>query len=242
MWRPMLYVLRPILKVLRTSCRDLLSSILAASCWSIVVVFFFGSWSVLRKLAAFDRDYLLPTPSRLADAWKCNKMLDFSVQSRILTVLRVGDDDLFNFTVTLLWTPHSPSATAVGSKAGPIFLWCMDCPRQLLLCRGRLAIGRLVRMQRLVPCAIHSNHDGGTLGEEETSQDFDDHMTSNHVEAAARTRCIGLVGRRNHVHVLTCSPNSKLQHWNPSTSRISQRWVQTSSQSVQILNRETTHG
>ena len=59
-------------------------------------------------------------------------------------------------------------------------------------------------MQRLVSRDIHSTRVADILGEEETSQAFDDCMASKEIDSAKRTRCIGLLekGLRSPVKML----------------------------------------
>ena len=80
-------------------------------------------WKLLVQEAPFERDYLLPVPT--GNYGSCRRQeLKYSVgsamQTRVLSLLKVGEEPLFRHRVTHFWTPHSgrnfmpTAAAAVG--------------------------------------------------------------------------------------------------------------------------------
>ena len=84
-----------------------------ASCFLAHPTWLSTGWSLLQQLAPFDRDDLLPTPSRIfVGCLKFELRYDtaFALQNRILALVQNGDEQLFAFRATSLWTPHSGRA------------------------------------------------------------------------------------------------------------------------------------
>ena len=74
-------------------------------------------WSLLKSLADFPRDFLLPAPCQGCLTQELRFDIGFSMQQRVLASLRIGTAAPFSKSVVPFWTPHSarsflPSATA----------------------------------------------------------------------------------------------------------------------------------
>ena len=120
------------------------------------------------KLAAFDREFLIPSIAcQACQLMELHYDAGFAMQSRILTVLRLYEGDFFKFEITHFWTPCSgraylPSATAVFGvdlqERDFLGGWTAQGSDRY----ARVATRRTVRMQRLVSWAIHCVYVGAT--------------------------------------------------------------------------------
>ena len=80
-------------------------------------------WKLLVQEAPFERDYLLPVPTGNYGSCKKQELkyaVGSAIQTRVLSLLKVGEEPLFRHRVAHFWTPHSgknfmpTAAAAVG--------------------------------------------------------------------------------------------------------------------------------
>ena len=138
----------------------------------------------MRREALFERVYLLPAPTGNYGSCKRQELkyaVGSAVQTRILSIVKVGDEPLFRHRVVHYWTPHSgrnflPSATgALGySKQERDVLggWsAQGSARYTRLARQRISV-----MQSAVVNALQDKSSPDPLCEEESHQGLEAFM------------------------------------------------------------------
>ena len=140
-------------------------------------------WELLKQLANFERDYLMPSPS--SNYFGCRHQelkydTAYALLSRVLLSLSQSDESLLPRLLSNFWTPHSgraflPSAaTVIGfSKEDRDYLggWSAQGSDRY----ARVAIGRISNMQKSVISAIHAKT-SDPLGEDETLSEMETYL------------------------------------------------------------------
>ena len=69
-----------------------------------------SGWSLLKREAPFERDYLLPGSTRNYGSFEKQDLkyaVGSAIQTRVLSILKVGEEPLFRHRVVHCWTPYS---------------------------------------------------------------------------------------------------------------------------------------
>ena len=155
-------------------------------------------WKLLSRIADFERDFLLPTPSsNLAGCLQAELRYDtgFAMLNRILTAIALRGDVRILPSVAHFWTPHSsrafmPSSTAAlgFSQEERNFLggWQAQASDRY----ARVAKLRVRNMQRAVVETIQKNDRDDPLGEGETFTHLDEFMAQKSHSPEARAKLI----------------------------------------------------
>ena len=108
------------------------SAFRARLCATALVAFLFAfvqssswmvtGWELLRQEAAFEIDYLLPSPTDGFRGWRRKELkyvIGSAVQFRVLSILKVDGKWLFSHKVAQHWTPHSGRNYLPKGRQGP---------------------------------------------------------------------------------------------------------------------------
>ena len=165
-------------------------------------------WELLKQEAAFERDYLLPSPT---DGYRgCRRkelkyVIGSAVQFRVLSSLKVDVKQLFEHTVAQHWTPHSgrnylPSATgALGYAKGDRYL--LGRSAQASDRHTRLARQRITTMQLTVAATFSEQVNLDRLAESESLECFRGFLSEVGVPEEAASVSMSLLSARHFVAV-----------------------------------------
>ena len=140
-------------------------------------------WDILRSIAPFVRDYLLPTPTDNYMSCKQQVMryeLGYALQHRVLSVATCGAGRLFKYPITQHWTLHlggcfMPSATAVLNyeKSHRDFLGRWSAKGSDVY--ARVARVRVANLQRAVVSSLQSSSPD-PIAESEITHELFNHL------------------------------------------------------------------
>ena len=186
-------------------------------CYLAVAGWMQEGWRLLKDMADYPRDYLIPFPS--SNLHGCRRReLSFdtasAMQNRVLRMVKSNDEFLFCPSATRFWTPHSnrtfmPSATATlgFEKSVRDFLggWSAQASERY----AHIAAQRIRNMQRTVVAELQKDlvH---PLAEAETLVQFDGFLSEQGVPEEERSRCVKLLERGVRTEVPRAS--GELQH------------------------------
>ena len=166
-------------------------------------------WQLLKEHAAFERDYLLPSPSdgfRGCRRQELKYVVGSAVQFRLLSSLKLNGKQLFSHRVAQHWTPHSgrnflPSATAAlgFQKTDRDILggWSAQASDRYT----RLAKQRITVLQLAVADSFSNFAVADPLAESESLENFREFMTGIGIPTASITSTIDLLSSRHFASV-----------------------------------------
>ena len=159
------------------------------------------SLQLLRDLAPFSRDYLVPAPEKKFSG--CRRMelkyeIGYAVLNRVMSLLKSNQKNNFPVPVTSFWTPHSgrsflPSCCAAldFSKEERDYLGSWSTQRSDRY--ARIARLRISNLQRAVARSTRQGPQGDSLGERESH----------------------LMQQKNVALVTLCAISSAISSWDP---------------------------
>ena len=182
-------------------------------------------WQLLNEHAAFERDYLLASPSdgfRGCRRQELKYVVGSAVQFRLLSSLKLNGKQLFSQRVAQHWTPHSgrnflPSATAalgyqktdrdiLGGWSGRASDRCTWLAKQ-----------RITVLQLAVADTFSSFAVADPLAESESLENFREFMTEIGIPTASITSTIDLLSSRHFalVHRVPIIAPQNLEEFEP---------------------------
>ena len=154
-------------------CRPI---VVDSSCFVATSTWLEEGWRVMRQIASFERDYLLPAPSK--NFRGCRRMelkydAGFALQNRIVSLLTLEGSARIPPQLTDFWTPHSgrsfmPSCCAALQfpldQRNYLGGWSAEGSDRY----ARVAVLRIRSLQGAVIKSIQAGPEGDPLGEQET--------------------------------------------------------------------------
>ena len=186
-------------------------------CYLAVADWMLEGWRLLKEMADYPRDYLIPFPSSNGHGCRRRELsydTASAMQNRVLRMVKSNDEFLFCPSTTRFWTPHSnrnfmPSATATlgFEKSVRDFLggWSTQTSERY----ARIAAQRIRNMQRTVVAEVQKDL-VDPLAEAETLVQFDGFFSEQGVPEEERSRCVKLLERGVGTEVPRAS--GELQH------------------------------
>ena len=148
-----------------------------------------SGWTIMKQIADFERDYLMPAPSRnfrRARRMELRYDAGFAIQNRILSLTTCDGSRLIPPQLTGFWTPHSgrsfmPSCCAAlqFTKDQRNYLggWSAEGSDRY----ARVSVLRIRTLQGAVIKSIQAGPEGDVLGEQETLVHLQQHAESKAV-------------------------------------------------------------
>ena len=153
-------------------------------------------WALLKSLADFPRDFLLPAPSSNCSGCLKKELrydIGSAMQNRVLSSLRFADQNSLTRSVAAFWTPHSaraflPSATAALGAPMEQRDYLGGWSAQGSDNYSRVAARMISNLQKLVVSARQSSS-GDPVAEADTASELDDHLCSKGYSVEDRAKC-----------------------------------------------------
>ena len=153
-------------------------------------------WALLKSLADFPKDFLLPAPSSNCSGCLQKELrydIGSAMQNRVLSSLRFADQNSLTRSVASFWTPHSartflPSATAAlgvpMEQRDYLGGWVAQGSDNY----SRVAARMFSNLQKLVISARQSSS-GDPFAEADTASQLDDHLCPKGYSVEDRAKC-----------------------------------------------------
>ena len=161
----------------------------SSCCYLVSPSWLSTGWTLLKSIADFPRDFLLPAP-----ASNCNgclrKELRYDIgsamQNRVLSSLQFNGQSSLTRSTASFWTSHSARSFhgRTGSAKGPERL-----PRRVERARKRQLHQSRSTDDHKSPKARHQGSPKDPFAEAETSKQLDDHLCSKGYSAEDRAQC-----------------------------------------------------